>query len=119
MLGIISVVAYLLLLILLIEWILLTHFVSSVIAYAMILLASFFVMHKWVFVSAEQRSKTFPKYLAVSLIGFGINTFGFYILVTKLNIWYLPSQIFLFVVVAFNNFLLNRYWSFRQGFTQE
>jgi len=111
--GALSTVLYSVVLVILIEILYVDPFISSLSAYLATLVSSFYVAHHWVFSSKEVHGKTFYKYFMVSMFGFLINISGFYVLVSVLGFWYIYAQLFLFILVAGNNFLLNRYWSFR------
>jgi len=112
LMGIGSAIIYSFLLVSLIELLNFDKFFSSVLAYLASLVFSFFLAHYWVFKSRKDKKLTFLKFSAVSLIAFTINSVGFYFLVEYMNFYYIYSQIFLFFLIAFNNFFLNKFWTF-------
>jgi putative flippase GtrA len=106
---------YLLLLSAFVELFNVTPVLAVVLSYIPVFIASYFLTHSWVFDSEAAHRLAFFRYLFVTGFGFLINTVGMFFAVNVLELWYLSSQIFLFVFVAINNYLLNRYWTFGKG----
>jgi putative flippase GtrA len=57
---------------------------------------------------------TYTKFITVSIFGMGINLVVLYLLVDRLHIWYIFSQIIAISVVAVWNWFGSSMWAFRR-----
>ncbi len=89
--------------------------IASIISCIPVFISSYFLSHVWVFKSERNHSSSFIRYIAVSGIGFLINTVGMYLVVHVFAWMYLVGQCSIFVSIAINNYMLNRLWTFNQG----
>jgi len=96
-----------------VEFFLIDPVVATVISNLILIFATYPVLSKWVFISVTNHKVAFIKYASVIALGFTINTLGMYLFVHILEFWYLLSQVILFVVVAVNNYSLNKLWTFK------
>jgi len=96
-----------------VEFFLIDPVVATVISNLILIFATYPVLSKWVFISVTNHKVAFIKYASVIAFGFTINTLGMYVFVHILEFWYLLSQVILFVVVAVNNYSLNKLWTFK------
>lgn len=112
--GVAGTIVYLLSLTTLVELFKVDPVVSAVSSYIPVFFGSYFLTHSWVFNSDSTYRKTFFRYFIVIGLGFLINSVGIYLAVTVLGFWYLSAQGFLFILVAINNYLLNRFWAFER-----
>ena len=87
--------------------------IAAVISNLIVIFGTYVASYKWVFVSDRGHRFTFIRYVIVIGLGFIINTTGMYLFVHVFNFWYLASQIVLFSIVAINNYLLNKLWTFK------
>lgn len=85
---------------------------AAVISNMIVITGTYLVVRKWVFKSQVSHKNAFIKYIIVIGIGLIINTVGMYISVHVFNFWYFISQLALFTLVAINNYLLNKLWTF-------
>jgi len=60
-------------------------------------------------------SKEFLKYSFVGASGIFVNLFYLYTLTESLNIYYLVSEVFAFLIATFSNFIFNKIWTFRES----
>lgn len=112
MVGIFGSVVYLVLLTLLVELLGVEPVVATMISFTPVFFVSYYLTHTWVFRSATKHKSALIKYAVVTGLGFLINVTGMYLAVHIMDMWYLSSQVILFIIVAMNNYLLNRYWTF-------
>jgi len=108
-------VVYLVLLAGLVELAGLAPVIASIISYIPVFFFSYFLSYIWVFRSERNHSSSFIRYIAVTGVGFLINTGGMYLVVHVFEWMYLVGQCMIFVIVAINNYMLNRFWAFSQG----
>jgi putative flippase GtrA len=113
--GILGSLAYLLLLTLQVEIIGIETVVASVLSYLVVIFFSYLVNYSCVFNSKRKHQSSLVRYLSVIGVGFLINTIGIYLSVHVFEFWYLAAQIVIFIIVAANNYLLNKFWSFKES----
>lgn len=111
--GVISYLVYLILLVISIEIANFEKLTSSIITYGIAVIFNFFLLKLWVFKLKENYKIQFIKYNIVGVMGYLLNSFGFYLLAIKYDFNYLLSQFFLFFVVSFSNYVLNVIWTFK------
>ena len=111
--GIMTYLIYLGFLIILIEIFSVKEIISSIISNIIAIIVNFVLLKVWVFKVKRDIKLEFFKYNIVSLTGFCLNNFFFWVLVEKLHFHYLLSQIFLFFIVATSNFILNYLCTFK------
>ncbi|MDD4412726.1 MAG: GtrA family protein [Patescibacteria group bacterium] len=75
-----------------------------------------FLINKfWTFKdSSEAYAKQYFKYFMVSLGGLAWNFLLLNLFVDTLGIWYVYAKIIITVIVAFWNFFVNNYWTFKK-----
>lgn len=74
------------------------------------LIISFFLNKSWTFKNSKSQKSQFVKYLIVSLIGLGLNIGIMF--VNIMNLDYKIGIGIMVVVVALNNYILNKLWTF-------
>lgn len=112
--GVGGTIAYLMLLAFQVELLTMDPVIASIISYIPVIFGSYYLSHAWVFRSDQSHRTAFIRYLAVTGLGFIINTFCIYFTVHIYDWWYLYGQIVAFFLVASTNFLLNHFWTFRR-----
>lgn len=83
---------------------------SSSLAFVMAFVTSFLLQKFWTFKNntTVQVPRQLTLFLVVSLIGLGVNGLGMFILVDKIGIWYLVSQIIMTTLIAASSFFSYR-----------
>ena len=99
----------------LVEWFHMDPVLSSGIGFVVTLIVSYVLNHTWTFRSTARHRSALPRYVAVSVLGLGLNTAVMYLAVRVLGLWYVAGQALVVVVVPATNFVLNRSWSFRSS----
>lgn len=92
---------------------------GSIIGFVGALLSSYLLNYYWTFESTHDHLSSFPRYLLVSLVGLGLNTLLMYVTVTVLKWWYIYGQLTVILVVPVTNYLLNRFWTFRENYQEK
>ena len=110
--GIVATIVYLIIFVGQVQFFLIDPVIASVSAYIPVLISSYYLNYSLVFRSRQHHKKTFPKYLAVVILGFCINTLCIFITINLLNWFYIYGQIIAFILIATSNFLLNFFWAF-------
>jgi len=113
--GGVSTAFFLTLLIIQVEFFYFDPVIAAVSSNLIVIIGSYFASYIWVFKSNKSHSYAFIRYASVIGIGFSINTFGMYLCVHVFEFWYIASQVTLFVVVAINNYSLNKLWVFKNN----
>ena len=85
---------------------------SSIITYLIALIFNFVILKIWVFNSKGQYKSQFLKYNIISCLGYLLNSVGFYLLATLLEIHYMIIQGILFMLISTLNYFLNTLWTF-------
>lgn len=67
---------------------------------------------RWTFASKRRHAASAWRYVAVSVLGLGVNSLLLGALVHGLGFWYFGAQLAVIFVVPLMNFALNRYWTF-------
>jgi putative flippase GtrA len=93
--------------------------IGSIIGFIGALLSSYLLNYHWTFESTHDHLSSFTRYLLVSLVGLGLNTLLMYLTVTVLKWWYIYGQLTVILVVPATNYVLNRFWTFRENHPEE
>ena len=93
------------------------YIVSAAVAAAVAVTSNYFLNKVWTFRYATSGrtavAVTYTKFITVSIFGMGINLVVLYLLVDRLNIWYISSQIIAISVVAVWNWFGSSVWAFK------
>lgn len=95
-----------------VEWLGVDPVIASVTSFIVVLLASYWLSHQWVFRSRRNHRSAFVRYVIVTGIGLLLNITIMYVTIHLMDWWYMYSQVLVFTAVALNNYLLNHYWTF-------
>ena len=110
--GIVGGLAFLIdysLLYVLTEFLKIHYLYSSIISFIVSLIFNYIASIKWVFdVSQKQTLKDFIIFIILSTIGLGINQFVMYVMVEKINVWYMFSKIVATAIVMVWNFITRK-----------
>ena len=110
--SLVTTLLYLLLYIWLVEIVHYTPLGAAVIAYLPCLILGFLLCYRFVFDSSASYAVSGGRYLLVNGGGYIVNTLGIYVTIELLDLDYMIGQLLTFLVVASNNFILNRVWTF-------
>jgi len=106
---------------LLIYW-LLTRFLfwhyipASIVGFVIAVTWSFFINRKWTFKhQGDDHGRQYLTFVAANLIGMAINLALLAFFIEFLKIYDIAAQLICSVIVAFINFGLNRFWTFRKA----
>jgi putative flippase GtrA len=110
--GGLSLLTHLLVLIVLVESAGRSPVLASTLGFIASFLVSFALQHRWVFEHSHPVSHTLPRFLAVTLVGLGLNAAVMTLGHDLLGIHYLVIQAVAFVLIPVSNYLLNRRWTF-------
>ncbi len=115
--GLLGTALHFALLVALVEWGGLHPIVGSALGFIGVLLVSYVLNAKWTFTDSPRQSamKQFVKYTLVSLSGLTLNTLVMYAAIEWMHLPYLLGQCIITVLVPLHNYVLNRYWTFRQN----
>ncbi len=88
---------------------------SSMLSFVYACVSSFFLQKFWAFKDYEKKNALaqFIKFVVVALIGISINTTFMYVLVDLFGLWYVFSQFVTGVIVAIINFLIYKFFIFK------
>jgi len=89
--------------------------IGSIVGFVGALLCSYLLNYYWTFKSTHNHLSSFSRYLLVSLVGLGLNTLLMYVTVTILKWWYIYGQLSVILIVPATNYMLNRFWAFREN----
>jgi putative flippase GtrA len=101
-----------LLLSLLIEFDATTEILASALAYVLAAIFNYLANYHLTFASNQAHRDTLPKFIITATLGLGINTLIFAI-VFYLTAYYLVAQIFATGCTLIINFLLHKFWIYR------
>lgn len=106
--GIAFVIDYSLLYVLT-EYLGIYYFYSSILSFTVSLIFNYFASIKWVFnVTKKQTTNEIILFVALSLLGLGINQAVMYITVESLKMYYMISKIFATAIVMVWNFITRK-----------
>jgi putative flippase GtrA len=110
--GVLGTATHLALLYVTVEFFFFSPLLGSSTAFVWVVIQSYLLNRNWTFQSDQKHTRTLPRYLIVSGVGFLSNFLLMYFMVNVLGIWYMTAQILTALVIPIMNFLLNRYWTF-------
>ncbi len=113
--GSVSTVLYFVLVVVLVELAGLDPVVSAVAVFVLLSILVYVVNRSWVFESTRSHRSAFPRFVLVSVVGILLNATIMHATVHILHWWYVVGLGIATLVVPPTNFLLNRYWAFRQA----
>lgn len=87
--------------------------VSTTIGFIITVIISYYLNYRWTFNSTSKHTVTLPRYTAVSLIGFCLNTGIMFLTVNVFHLWYVIGQTIAVIMIPLSNFFLNSHWSFK------
>lgn len=87
---------------------------GSGLGFLLVLAVSYFLNRTWTFRSKSKAARQFFIYTLVSLSGLGLNSAVMFIGVHILKWHYLYGQGLVVAVVPVANYILNRFWTFRE-----
>ncbi len=98
------------------EWARLWYLISVDLAFVTAFFVSFYLQKFWTFCNFEKEGarKQMLVYFIVGLINLGISTGGVYLLVEKMDIWYLLAQIIMGGFISFFSFLVYKFIIFKK-----
>ncbi|MFC4323035.1 GtrA family protein [Litchfieldia salsa] len=85
---------------------------SSGISFLIMTIFSYMLNKKYTF-GGSYGHKELIKFFIVASIGFVLNILIMYIIVTKLSMNYLISELVTILIIPLVNFILNNYWTFK------
>jgi len=91
------------------------YLISAILAFTLAFTANFAMQKFWSF-NCEQEKKSHHQlilFLLVNLINLSINSFGVYLLVEKMNIWYIFSQVIMSGLIAMESFFVYKLLIFK------
>ena len=87
---------------------------ASIIGFVVAVTWSFFINRKWTFKhNSGDKKKQYLTFFIISIIGMGINLALLSFFIEVFKIYDIIAQLICSVIVAFINFGLNRFWTFR------
>ena len=88
---------------------------ANICAFAIAFWCSYFGHRHWTFADRRGNSAlaSFLRFLATALLGFILNQWLFYLLLTHLRLPYFISLAIVMLIVAASTYLLSRLWAFR------
>ena len=86
---------------------------ASAVGFMCGLVVSYTLQRRWVFVTDLAHRSTLPRFLVVIGMGLALNSAVLWLGTEYLDHHYALVQLAAFVVVPFNNYLLNSLWTFR------
>ena len=111
--GAIGTITHITLLLVLVEVFLFNPIVGSSIAFIAVVVISYCLNYSWTFKAKNNHLTALTRYIAVCLIGFGLNAGIMFVVVDIFQLWYLLGQIVSIVVIPISNFILNSRWAFK------
>ena len=85
---------------------------ASAIGFSCSIPVNYLLQHRFVFARRGRHLTYFSRYLAVTLIGLGLNSALFWVGTNVIGAHYLPTQIVVIGIVVAFNFLVNRTFTF-------
>ena len=103
---------YLLLYVSLVEVLSFSPMMAAIFGYLPCLIIGFLLAQHWVFRSKTKYVQTAYRYMVVNGVGYMWNLAAIFVLAEVWSLNYILSQFLAFVIVATNNYTLNRLWTF-------
>jgi putative flippase GtrA len=110
--GCLSVLIYFLSVFVLVELLGKNPILGSALSFVIMTYFSFLLNRKFTFGSDFSYNKLL-RFLAVSAIGFTLNFFIMYLVVSVLSLHYSIGELVTTLIIPFINFILNNYWTFK------
>ncbi len=101
--------------ILFVEAVRLDPVLGSGLGFLLVLVVSYILNRTWTFRSKSKGARQFIIYTLVSLSGLGLNSVIMFVSVHILHWNYLYGQGMVVAVVPASNYILNRFWTFRES----
>lgn len=98
------------------EFVGLWYLFSSIIAFALAVLVSFFLQKFWTFGDddREKMKQQIVMYYTVATINLGLNTAGMFVLVERFGIWYIFAQVIMTMAISVEGFFAYKLLIFRK-----
>jgi len=101
----------------------LTHFIgfwyvtSTTIAFVFSFFTSFILQKFWTFRDSnlERMKKQFAIFIVLGVVNFLLNPILLYAIVEWINIWYMFAQVIVGILLAFGNFIINKFITFKKA----
>ena len=91
------------------------YLIAKAISFVVSVINSYYWNRRWTFRSQNQRKMhEFGKFLVVSSVGLGLNTYIMYLAVSIFGLRYIYGLILATTIVVFWNFLANKFWTFKE-----
>lgn len=88
---------------------------ASTTGYLLSALFNYWANHTFTFRSDQAHHIAFPRFVAVVIVGLGLNACLMAVGIHLLGLHYLVAQVFAIAPVVLVNFVLNRHWTFEVG----
>jgi len=90
--------------------------ISTSIAFLFSFFASFYLQRVWTFDNKENKKvpRQFALYILNAFLSLNINGFSMHLLATRLQVWYLISQVIVNIALGLLNFFIYKFIIFRQ-----
>lgn len=75
---------------------------------------NYLLNYRFTFRACEAHRSAVPRYVAAAILAFAANAACMAFFISEMRLHYLPAQIASTVIVLFSNFLVNRFWVFRE-----
>lgn len=112
--GAIGTLAHYVLLVILVEMVGIDAVIASMAGALLGAIINYVLNYQFTFVSRTSHRIALPRFLAVALVGFLINTSLMWVAVDFANLHYILGQVITTSVVLLCNFIGNRYWTFEE-----
>ena len=92
------------------------YLISTTVAFIIAYFVSFYLQKFWTFRdnSRDQIVKQMSVYFMVGVVNLGINDGGMYVLVDKVKLHHIPSQIIMGALIAIGSFMIYRFIIFKK-----
>lgn len=112
MVGLASLVSYLFLFFLLVEWFEVQPVLACVLSYPASVALSYLGQFHFVFKSPHTHSTSLPRFLVLTIIGFLIILLSEKLFTGFFGLWYGFGQMIACILVPCSNFFFGKYWAF-------
>jgi putative flippase GtrA len=91
------------------------YLIAKGLSFAVSVINSYIWNRRWTFRSANPKKlHEFGKFMLVAVVGLVLNTYIMFLAVEKLHLRYIFGLIFATAIVMFWNFLINKFWTFKE-----
>jgi len=91
------------------------YLIAKVLSFAVSVINSYIWNRRWTFRSDNpNKLSEFGKFMLVAVVGLVLNTYIMFLAVEKLHLQYIFGLILATAVVMFWNFLINKFWTFKE-----